>query len=228
MTDNIRSERQKRVGAELEKFDMPSHVLDKEHKTHIISFQNGVILALMTLVGIFITLVYSQFDKRVDNIREDIKKSNEENKKTESQLLSLSTYVGGIATRVDGLDSEVRRIGTKLFSLQGLTFWGNIVFYKKPPGGHPIGKRVCALSTSYDWKCDRQTLLIYQGKTIYLSVEDNFDNSLDFEVVGFFPGPRKEDGTMIQIPSSCLAELAGGAAKLFEKRGVIYGRIKFP
>lgn len=112
-------------------------------------------------------------------------------------------------------------------SLTGTSSCGKIVFYPRgKPKAYQTGERVCALSVTYPWTCEKEALRSYVGKKVFLSIS-GFEHDLDFTVIGFFA--PLDQSRMIQIPMSSLENLLGDE-KAYEyiDKGVLDGEIMFP
>jgi hypothetical protein len=125
-------------------------------------------------------------------------------------------------------DTE-RKITAEECTLHGTSISGKIVFYPRgEPKAYQPGERVCVLSDTYPWSCEREALLKYVGRKVFLSIAE-FEPGLyiDFTVVGFF-SPR-DQGRMIQITMGALENLIGTEnARKYIVAGVLDGEIIFP
>lgn len=114
-------------------------------------------------------------------------------------------------------------------TLHGTSISGKIVFYPRgEPKAYQPGERVCVLSDTYPWSCEREVLLKYVGRKVFLSIAEVAPGLyVDFTVVGFF-SPRDE-GRMIQITKGALENLIGTRnARKYIVAGVLEGEIIFP
>jgi hypothetical protein len=114
-------------------------------------------------------------------------------------------------------------------TLNGTSNSGRIVFYPRgEPEGHEAGERVCVLSTTYPWTCEREVLQKYVGKKVYLSIAGSRHGlNMDFTVIGFF-SPRDQD-RIVQIPMGSLEDLVGTEnAQAYITKGVLDGKVVFP
>jgi hypothetical protein len=130
---------------------------------------------------------------------------------------------------IGGVKDAEQKITAEECTLHGPSISGKIVFYPRgEPKAYQPGERVCVLSDTYPWSCERETLLKYVGRKVFLSIAE-FDPGLyiDFTVVGFF-SPR-DQGRMIQITKGALENLFGRRnARKYIVTGVLDGKIIFP
>jgi hypothetical protein len=114
-------------------------------------------------------------------------------------------------------------------TLNGTSNSGRIVFYPRgEPEGHQAGERVCVLSDTYPWTCEREVLEKYVGKKVYLSIASSKHGlNMEFTVIGFFsPGDQKR---IVQIPMGSLEDLVGTKrAQRYVMKGVLDGEVIFP
>ena len=114
-------------------------------------------------------------------------------------------------------------------TLDGTSNSGRIVFYPRgEPEGHQAGERVCVLSDTYPWTCEREVLQKYVGKKVYLSIAGSKHGlNMEFTVIGFF-SPRDQD-RIVQIPMGSLEDLVGTEnAQAYITKGVLDGKVVFP
>jgi len=162
---------------------------------------------------------------------DSIKETKDRIKNLERDTLTLLASLKGkeIETRreIVRIDQAVKEIKESAASLDGASFIGEVVFYRKGrPAGFQKGERVCALSTTYPWSTSRDVLRQYIGKKIYLSIP-GIEHKLDFTVIGF--AALYPEGRMIQIPIYTLEDLVGDKfARKFLMKGVFEGEITFP
>ena len=183
------------------------------------------ILLTLALAGIGTIGGYLIFS----DIKPDLREIRSRQSQTVDMFIDLKESITEMEKDILTNKKDIKRFGFRLTSLDGKFYYGRLVFY--PPNifsGHPPGKRVCALSTTAPWHCTREVLFSYEGRKVRISVEDHFHNSLEFEVVGFFP-PKKPDGRIVQISTDCLADLVGKKnIEAYIKKGVIYCKVMFP
>ncbi len=114
-------------------------------------------------------------------------------------------------------------------TLDGSSNSGRIVFYPRgEPEGHQAGERVCVLSETYPWTCEREVLQKYVGKKVYLSIAGSKHGlNMEFLVIGFF-SPRDKN-RIVQIPMGSLEDLVGTKrAQRYVMKGVLDGEVIFP
>ena len=114
-------------------------------------------------------------------------------------------------------------------TLNGTSNSGRIVFYPRgEPEGHQAGERVCVLSETYPWTCEREVLQKYVGKKVYLSIAGSKRGlNMEFTVIGFF-SPRDQN-RIVQIPMGSLEDLVGTKkAQRYVMKGVLDGEVIFP
>ncbi len=145
-----------------------------------------------------------------------------------NQLDSLEERALETRRAISVIENTVQRIvdGGEC-TLTGSSSCGKIVFYPRgKPKGYQTGERVCALSVTYPWTCEKEALRNYVGKKVFLSIS-GFEHDLDFTVIGFFA--PLDQSRMIQIPMSSLENLLGDK-KAYEyiDKGVLDGEIVFP
>jgi hypothetical protein len=112
-------------------------------------------------------------------------------------------------------------------TLNGTSNSGRIVFYPRgEPEGH-AGERVCVLSETYPWTCEREVLEKYVGKKVYLSIAGSKHGlNMEFTVIGFF-SPRDQN-RIVQIPMGSLEDLVGAKkAQRYVMKGVLDGEVVF-
>jgi hypothetical protein len=105
-------------------------------------------------------------------------------------------------------------------TLDGTSNSGRIVFYPRgEPEGHQAGERVCVLSETYPWTCEREVLQKHMGKKVYLSIAGSKHGlNMEFTVIGFF-SPRDQN-RIVQIPM--------GSLQRYVMKGVLDGEVIFP
>jgi hypothetical protein len=114
-------------------------------------------------------------------------------------------------------------------TLNGTSNPGKLVFYPRgKPEGHQAGERVCVLSVTYPWTCEREVLQKYVGKKVYLSIAGSKHGlNMEFTVIGFF-SPRDQN-RIVQIPMASLEDLVGTKkAQAYVMKGVLDGEVVFP
>lgn len=145
-----------------------------------------------------------------------------------NQLASLKESAFEARQEISVIENTLRRIVKNgECTLTGTSSCGKIVFYPRgKPKAYQTGERVCALSVTYPWTCEKEALRSYVGKKVFLSIS-GFEQDLDFTVIGFF-APR-DQSRMIQIPASSLEDLLGTEkAYAYIDKGVLDGEIMFP
>jgi hypothetical protein len=114
-------------------------------------------------------------------------------------------------------------------TLNGTSNPGKLVFYPRgKPEGHQAGERVCVLSVTYPWACEREVLEKYVGKKVYLSIAGSKHGlNMEFTVIGFF-SPRDQN-RIVRIPMGSLEDLVGTKkAQAYVMKGVLDGEVVFP
>lgn len=219
------NERKKRVSAFLKEYSwMPSHVVENIRDKS--ALHRVIIAGLFVILATVIGFSYHSINKKIDGLDEGLSKNSDLINNLKN---SFDVNKNEIISKISVLRRELQDIGIKLTNLDGQTFFGKAVLYSNgEPAGHRPSEKVCALSTSYPWKCDRETLRRYTGKEVFISIK-NSNNSLNFKVIGFFWGGREEDGRMIQIPEASLTQLIGKKnVKKVINEGVISSKVTFP
>ena len=127
------------------------------------------------------------------------------------------------------IEDTVPEIKERERTLHGTSSSGKIVFYPRgEPKAYQTGERVCVLSDTYPWTCEREALRKYVGGKVFLSIA-GFERGLyiDYTVIGFF-SPR-DQSRMIQITESSLEDLVGTKkAHRHIMKGVLDGEVVFP
>jgi hypothetical protein len=144
-----------------------------------------------------------------------------------NQLASLKDRAFEMHQEISVIEDTLHRIvSSGECTLTGTSSYGKIVFYPKDePKTYQADERVCALSVTYPWTCEKEALRNYVGKKVLLAIS-GFEQQLDFTVIGFF-APRDQT-RMIQIPMHSL-ETVLGSEKAYEyiDKGVLDGEIMF-
>jgi hypothetical protein len=155
-------ERESAENAQIQFFQHAIEKISENKKTSPLNIIGslGLVAALIAIIGILIGLLYNSLNDRLKTCENDIR---------------------AFRSEIEVLKHKVQKTGTNLDTLDGTTWPGKVVFYKKgQPNGHSAEDLVCALSTTYSWKCEKDVLKNYRGKKIYLSFEGQYDNSLQF------------------------------------------------
>jgi hypothetical protein len=194
------------------------------------------VAAVFLVIGILSFIGYSRLSLLKDGEFETRRKISA----IEDTLRSLTRQK--ISAIEDTLQSPVegQKIGTIENTLQrpveegectlnGTSNPGKLVFYPRgKPEGHQAGERVCVLSVTYPWACEREVLEKYVGKKVYLSIAGSKHGlNMEFTVIGFF-SPRDQN-RIVQIPMGSLEDLVGTKkAQRYVMKGVLDGEVIFP
>lgn len=146
------------------------------------------------------------------------------------EIRSIEDHVESISKRVESISKQHESISNEEeCTLGGTSNSGKVVFYPRgEPEAYQAGERVCILSATYPWTCEREALQKYIGKKVFLSIA-GFERGLymDFTVIGFFS--PVDQSRMIQIPMSSLENLVGvKKAEKYIAKGVLDGWAVFP
>ena len=145
-------------------------------------------------------------------------------------ISSIEERISAMETRTSAIEERTSAIEERMLgkcALDGTSSAGKFVLYPRgEPRGYQADERVCALSATYPWTCEKESLRNYLGKKVGLSIA-GFEHIVEFTIVEFFY-PR-DLNRMIQIPMRSMESLVGPCnADKYIMKGVIDGKAVFP
>ncbi len=140
-------------------------------------------------------------------------------------ISAMQERMGEIEDKIGAIEDKERIVGQ--CALNGTSSTGKFVFYPRgEPRGYQTDERVCALSITYPWACEKKSLGTCLGKKEGLSIA-GFQHIVEFTIVDFF-SPRDQN-RMIQIPMRSVESLVGPCnVDKYIMKGVIDGKVVFP